>query len=105
MRQSPKEKLYDKAKKMIDLIYDEVCDTGDKTLDTVFVNQKNHLRYKLTIGVEVVNPNKLTEANDDTPTEENTETPTEENNGETQNNTQEETPNSDVQTPGAETND
>lgn len=98
MRQGPKEILYDKSRKMIDLIYDEVCDTGEKSLETVFVNQKSHLRYKLTVGVEVVDPKKAIEANDDTPTEENP-------NNTQEQNTEDDTQQQNAETTGAENND
>ena len=56
MRQTVREKLNDKSRKMIDLIYDEVCDEGEKTLDASFVDKKTHLKYDLEISLRVSYP-------------------------------------------------
>ena len=56
MKITTKEKLNDKARKMIDLIYDEVCNGGQESITSSFIGKKTGLKYKLTVGVEVVNP-------------------------------------------------
>jgi len=56
MRQTVREKLNDKSRKMIDLIYDEVCDEGEKTLNASFVDKRTHLKYDLEISLKVSYP-------------------------------------------------
>ena len=56
MKITTKEKLNDKARKMIDLIYDEVCNGGQESITSSFIGKKTGLKYKLT--VEVVNPSE-----------------------------------------------
>ena len=56
MKITTKEKLNDKARKMIDLIYDEVCNGGEESITSSFIGKKTGLKYKLTVGIEVFNP-------------------------------------------------
>ena len=56
MRQTVKEKLNDKGRKMIDLIYDEVCDKGEKNIVAAFIDKKTQLKYELTLGLKVSDP-------------------------------------------------
>lgn len=53
MKQSPKEKLNDKARKMIDLIYDEVQEGGEKEISSSFVDPKTSFKCTLTVKVNV----------------------------------------------------
>ena len=73
MRQTVKEKLNDKARKMIDLVYDEVCEKGEKNIAAAFVDKKTQLKYELTLGLKVSNPKEeVTEE----PVSQDPETPT-----------------------------
>ena len=60
MKISPKEKLNDKAKKMIDLLFDEVAIGGTKDISTSFTS-KNGFKYFLTIGMTVVDPKQASD--------------------------------------------
>lgn len=79
MRQTVREKLNDKARKMIDLVHDEVCEGGEKTITSSFINQRSRLKYELTVALKVTDPNKEDEEEEPTNTEEpttsNPETP------------------------------
>lgn len=83
MRQTVKEKLNDKARKMIDLVYDEVCEKGEKNIAAAFVDKKTQLKYELTLGLKVSDPEEEvveepTSQDPETPTDQegSTETPT-----------------------------
>lgn len=58
MRQTVKEKLNDKSRKMIDLIYDEVCEEGEKTLTASFIDKRTNLKYDLEVSLKVSYPKK-----------------------------------------------
>ena len=80
MRQTVREKLNDKSRKMIDLIHDEVCEGGEKTITSSFINQRSHLKYELTVALKVTDPNKEDEeceepVDTEEPTTSNPETP------------------------------
>ena len=54
VKQNPKEKLNNKAAKMIDLALDEVFQGGEKTITASFHDAKDEEKlYTLTIGVKV----------------------------------------------------
>lgn len=53
MKQTPKEKLNNKARKMIDLIYDEVIEGGEKEITSSFLDPKTSTRLNLTVKVKV----------------------------------------------------
>ena len=53
MKQTPKEKLNNKARKMIDLIYDEVVEGGEKEITASFFDSKTSTRLNLTVKVQV----------------------------------------------------
>lgn len=69
MRQTTKEKLNDKSRKMIDLMYDEICEGGEKTISISFVDKRKRLKYELTSTLKIGEPVEETE----TPEENNTE--------------------------------
>ena len=79
MKQSPKEKLNDKARKMIDLIYDEVRYGGERSITSTFTDKKVNSQYTLTVKIGVVDPREIpediTDLLDDTTENTNTETP------------------------------
>lgn len=56
MKISTKERLNDKARKMIDLIYDEVKNTGEKEIITTFIDDKSRLKTTLSVNIKVSNP-------------------------------------------------
>lgn len=58
MRQTVKEKLNDKTRKMIDLIYDEVCEGGEKNIAAAFTDKRTHLKYELQMSLKVADPDK-----------------------------------------------
>lgn len=61
MKATSKERLNDKARKMIDLIHDEVIDGGEKSISSSFLDHKNGNRYTLEIKVKVDNPREIPE--------------------------------------------
>ena len=69
MRQTVKEKLNDKARKMIDLVYDEVCDKGEKNIVAAFIDKKTQLKYELTLGLKVSDPEEVVSQDPETPTD------------------------------------
>lgn len=52
MKQTVKERLNDKARKIVDLIYDEVSERGKKSIKTSFVDNKTGIRYTLCVEIE-----------------------------------------------------
>lgn len=52
MKQTVKERLNDKARKIVDLIYDEVSEMGKKSIKTSFVDNKTGVRYTLCVEIE-----------------------------------------------------
>lgn len=66
VKQNPKEKLNNKAAKMIDLALDEVFNGGEKVISASFNDAKDeNKKYTLTIGVNVSWPDTSVEAGDD----------------------------------------
>ena len=59
MKQRPKEILKNKSDKMIDLIFDEISDGGQKQITAAFT--KNNLKYELSVQLKVtdVNTNQI----------------------------------------------
>ena len=53
MKPNPKEKLNNKAHKMIDLILDEIEKGGSKTIAAGFSDEKEKKSYILTVGLTV----------------------------------------------------
>ena len=53
MKPHPKEKLNNKAHKMIDLILDEIEKGGSKTIAAGFTDEKEKKSYVLTVGLTV----------------------------------------------------
>lgn len=53
MKETPKEKLYDKARKMIDLIFDEVYEGGEKEITASYVDPKFKKKHTLTVKVKI----------------------------------------------------
>lgn len=53
MKPHPKEKLNNKANKMIDLILDEIVNGGSKTIAAGFIDDKEKKSYVLTVGITV----------------------------------------------------
>lgn len=53
MKPHPKEKLNNKANKMIDLILDEIKTGGSKTITAGFTDEKEKKNYILTVGLTV----------------------------------------------------
>ena len=53
MKPHPKEKLNNKAYKMIDLIIDEISEGGSKTITAGFVDEKEKKQFILTVGLTV----------------------------------------------------
>lgn len=53
MKPHPKEKLNNKAHKMIDLILDEIENGGSKTIAAGFIDDKEKKSYVLTVGLTV----------------------------------------------------
>ena len=53
MKPHPKEKLNNKANKMIDLILDEIVNGGSKTIAAGFTDDKEKKSYVLTVGLTV----------------------------------------------------
>lgn len=56
MKQTVKEKLNNKARKMIDLIYDEVEEGGEKEIESSFFDHKHQKKCKLTVKISVIDP-------------------------------------------------
>lgn len=56
MKQTAKEKLNNKARKMIDLIYDEVEEGGEKEIESSFFDDRHQKKCKLTVKIAVVDP-------------------------------------------------
>lgn len=66
VKQNPKEKLNNKATKMIDLALDEVYNGGEKTISASFMDSKDETKkYTLTIGVNVSWPEETEPVDDD----------------------------------------
>lgn len=53
MKPNPKEKLNNKAHKMIDLILDEIKNGGSKTIAAGFTDENLKKNYVLTVGLTV----------------------------------------------------
>lgn len=53
MKITAKEKLNDKARKIIDLVYDEVCNGGESSITSSFVGKNTNLKYELTVDLKV----------------------------------------------------
>ena len=59
MKQTVKEKLNDKSRKMIDLIYDEVVDGGEKEFSASFIDYKNSQKCILSVKIQVTDINDI----------------------------------------------
>lgn len=64
MKQTPKERLNDKARKMIDLIYDEVFEGGEKEISSSFFDPKTNLKSILSVKITVTSPEDEIEIDD-----------------------------------------